>query len=176
MALMKAAGGSSLERLHADLLAVAATLRDARPLRLMLVNPVIPEAKKRAVFEELFAKVVSPDTLSLLGLLLEKRRESLLPEIIEAFGTLRDLREGIVNVDVVTKIALTPAQEQTLIAELTQHTGKKVRMRLALDDAIKGGLIVRIGDRVLDASISRQLQLLRERLTSAANGIRSTAH
>jgi len=60
-------------------------------------------------------------------------------------------------------VALTPAQEEELTRALGRATGKTVRLRLSVDPAIRGGLLVRVGDTVLDASIRRQLELLKAR-------------
>ncbi len=63
-------------------------------------------------------------------------------------------------------IEFTPSQRKDLADELERYTRKKVRVRIAVDKAIKGGLVVRIGDTVLDASVRRQLEILRERFLS----------
>ena len=93
-------------------------------------------------------------------------RERHLGEIIEEFEALRDEKYGIVNVDVTSAIEFTPSQRKDLADELERYTRKKVRVRIAVDKAIKGGLVVRIGDTVLDASVRRQLEILRERFLS----------
>jgi F-type H+-transporting ATPase subunit delta len=67
---------------------------------------------------------------------------------------------------VTSAIEFTPSQRKDLADELERYTRKKVRVRIAVDKAIKGGLVVRIGDTVLDASVRRQLEILRERFLS----------
>ena len=70
---------------------------------------------------------------------------------------------GIVSIDVTSAVEFTPSQEKDLNNELERYTKKKVRVRLTVDRAIKAGLVVRIGDTVLDASMRRQLELLKAR-------------
>jgi F-type H+-transporting ATPase subunit delta len=80
------------------------------------------------------------------------------------YHALRDERYGIVNVDVAGAIEITPQQQQRLAEQLERYTRKKVRLRFSIDKALQGGLRVKIGDTVLDATIKHQLELLREKL------------
>ena len=100
--------------------------------------------------------------MSFLALLTEKQRERSMLEVIQQYMALRDEKYGIINVDVASAVEITPQQEKSLSETLEQHTKKKVRIRMALDKALKGGLVVKVGDTVLDASIKRQLELMRE--------------
>ena len=81
---------------------------------------------------------------------------------------LHDAKMGIANVDVTTAVELTAQQQKSLQKELEQRTGKSVRLRVAIDASIRGGLVVRIGDTVLDASLTHQLERLRERFARGA--------
>jgi F-type H+-transporting ATPase subunit delta len=92
----------------------------------------------------------------------------MLPDIVEQFGDLHDIAQGIVNVDVTTAVALTDQQSRALQTELERHTGKSVRLNVLSDPSIRGGLVVRIGDTVLNASITHQLERLRERFVRGA--------
>jgi F-type H+-transporting ATPase subunit delta len=101
--------------------------------------------------------------MKFIDLVVAKQREKHLPEIIEQFALLRDEKMGIVSIDVTSAVEFTPSQEKDLNNELERYTKKKVRVRLTVDRAIKAGLVVRIGDTVLDASMRRQLELLKAR-------------
>jgi F-type H+-transporting ATPase subunit delta len=167
-ALMTASGGdAAVERTAKDLEAIVAVMASSPDFRRMVGSPVVSPAKKTAVFREIFGARVSAGTMEFLVMVIHKQREPHLAEIIEQFGVLRDDRLGIVNVRVTAATALTAAEEKDLLARLERYTKKKVRVHIAVDAAIKGGLVVRIGDTVLDASIRRQLELLRERFVNA---------
>ncbi len=164
VALMSVAESAKLiDRVAADCDGIAGTIRGSRELRLLLASPLVPSAKKKAVFHALFEKSVSSLMLGFLDLMIAKSREIHLADIIDQFAMLRDEKLGIVNVDVTSAVELRPAEESGLAQALEQYTRKKVRVRVTLDKAIRGGLVVRIGDTVLDASIRRQLEILRER-------------
>ena len=101
--------------------------------------------------------------MKFIDLVVAKQREKHLPEIIEQFSLLRDEKMGIVSIDVTSAVEFTPSQEKDLGRELERYTKKKVRVRITVDRAIRAGLVVRIGDTVLDASMRRQLELLKAR-------------
>jgi F-type H+-transporting ATPase subunit delta len=164
VALMSAAESvNALEGVATDCELIAGTIRSSRELRLLLASPLVQAAKKTAVLHALFETKVSRLTLRFLDLITAKSREGHLTGIIDQFASLRDVRLGIVSVDVTSAVEFTPAQESGMVSALERYTRKKVRVRVTLDKAIKGGLVVRIGDTVLDASIRRQLEILRER-------------
>jgi len=153
----------AVDTVAADLSVMGETLRASRELRLLLLSPVIKEGKKIAIFQELFAARVNRITFGFVLLLIRKRRESLLPDIIDQFHALRDEKQGIVTVNVTGSTELSAAQERDLGQRMEEYSGKKVRIQFALDNTIRGGLIVRLGDTVLDMSVRRQLERLRER-------------
>lgn len=152
-----------IDAIAGDLETIRKTLEGSRELRLFLASPIVKAERKTALLRELFASRVGTVTMTLLELLTEKHREAILPELIEQYGALRDVRYGIVNVDVASAVAISQEQEKNLSEQLEAYTKKKVRIRFALDSSLKGGMVVRIGDTVLDASVKRQLELIRER-------------
>lgn len=158
----------TLERTAADLSSIAGIIRGSREFRVFLSSPVVSIPRKKSVLQEIFARTISKDTLAFLDLLVTKQRESHLGEIIEQFTVLHDARMGIANVDVTTAVELTVQQQTLLRKEMEQRTGKSVRLRIATDASIRGGLVVRIGDTVLDASLTHQLERLRERFARGA--------
>jgi F-type H+-transporting ATPase subunit delta len=163
LALMSAAEDTgTLETTTADLALLDGITRSSREFRLFLTTPVVSVSRKTAVVRELLAARTGVVTLTFIELLIQKQREPLLPDIIEQYTVLRDQRLGIVNVDITSATELTVQQQQTLRTELERFTQRNVRVRLAVDGTIKGGLVVRIGDTVYDASLTRQLERLRE--------------
>jgi F-type H+-transporting ATPase subunit delta len=163
VALMAAATeAKAVDSVAADVDAVARTIAGSRELSLLMKSPVISIDKKTGIFRMLFEQRIGALPMEFFRLMLAKRREGIIPAMIEEFNRLRDEREGIVNVQVTSAHEVSSAQQQQLVARLEGMTGKKVRLRLARDEGLKGGLLVRIGDTVMDSSIKRQLELLRE--------------
>ena len=147
-----------------DLESLGRLLRESRDLRQLVASPLITAGKKLHFFDELLGSRTARETLDFLHLLVGKHREPLLADIIDQFAVLLNEKLGIVVVDVTSAIEFAPPQEKAIHDRLERYTQKKVRVRFSLDKAIKGGMVVRIGDTVLDASIKHQLELLRKRL------------
>ena len=163
-ALMEAAEESNrIDGTAADLELIASALRSSRELMILAQSPVVSPAKKAAVFRAIFSSRIGKGTMDFVDLVIAKQREQHLPEIVEQFGILRDEKMGIVSIDVTSAVEFTPSQHKDLASELERYTKKKVRIRMTVDRAIKAGLVVRIGDTVLDASMRRQLELLKVR-------------
>lgn len=157
----RAAIGDDLDRIDE-------VLRASRDLLLLLHSPVVSPAKKTVVLEAIFSERLSAITMTFLRLLVAKGREDHLAEIIGQFRELRDRREGTVPVEVVSAVDLTGAQERQLQRELESFTKKQVRLSRRVDAAVGAGLLVRLGDTVLDGTLRRQLERLRERMVGSA--------
>jgi F-type H+-transporting ATPase subunit delta len=151
-----------VDRLAADMEMVGLTLRGSREFRLFLASPVVSRPRKKKVIKELFGAAVAAPTFAFVNLLIDKQREAQLGEIVEQFAALRDERQGIVGAAVSSAVELTPAQQQEIKKRLEQYTRKNIRLQLVRDAGLRGGIVVRIGDTVLDASVRRQLERLRE--------------
>jgi F-type H+-transporting ATPase subunit delta len=163
MALMAAAEQQkNIDGTAKDLGVIGKILQDSRELRLLVASPVISPAKKRAVLNELLATRVGKETLRFINLLISKSREGILPDLIEQYKELHDEKLGIVNVSVRTVVELNYAQEKDLRSQLERMTGRKIRLQTMIDRTIRGGLVIRIADTVLDASVSHQLERMRE--------------
>ncbi|HCQ00610.1 MAG TPA: ATP synthase F1 subunit delta, partial [Candidatus Latescibacteria bacterium] len=93
-----------------------------------------------------------------------KQREHLLAEILEACRMILDERDGIVNAEVTSAVALSSAQKDLLKTKLESYTGKHIRMQTRVNPDIIGGFAVRVGDLVFDSSLAVQLQQMRHAL------------
>ena len=162
VALMQtAAHQRNIDGIAKDLNLVGTLLRESREFRLFVASPVISAAKKRAVFDAVLEPRVGKETLRFIHLLISKSREGILPDVIVEFRELQDELAGIRNVEVRTVLDLNYAQEKELRSRLEQMIGKKVRLHPVIDKTLKGGLVVRVGDTVFDASVSHQLERMR---------------
>ena len=159
-------GRREMDAVAADLAMIGSLLEKSRELRLFLVSPVVSAQKKVQVFDALLKKRVSDTTVMFVRLLISKHRGGLLPEIVEQFSVLRDVKLGVVQAEVQSAVGVTSSQRNTLQEQLNRYTRKKVNLRLAVAPELKGGLLIRIGDTVLDASVRRQLELLRDRFVT----------
>jgi F-type H+-transporting ATPase subunit delta len=116
----------------------------------------------------LFEGRISAYTLGALLLLVEKSREDILLQIIEAVFTLHREREGIIRSRITSAVELPEEQRVRLAGALQKVSGKKVETEYVTDPDIMAGLVVRLGDTVYDGSVRRQLQRLRARFISGS--------
>jgi F-type H+-transporting ATPase subunit delta len=151
-----------LDEVNKDFEFLEKLINQSDELRLFLKSPVVNAEKKKRLLAEIFQGKVNDSTMKFMILLASKGREGLLPEIIRQFYRLRDEHLGILNVMAKTAVKFTEAQEKQLVSQLEHVTKKKIRISYLVDPSLKGGFTVRHEDTVWDASVSHQLELLRQ--------------
>lgn len=93
--------------------------------------------------------------------LAEKHRDADLPAILREYVELaKENKSNLIMADVTTALPLTAGQEQALAEKLAAMTGKTIKIRQHVDSEILGGIVVRVGDKLLDGSLSHQLSVL----------------
>lgn len=132
----------------------------------IMENPRVPLADKVALMEEVLS-TADPLVLNLARLLLARGRAGLAPQIFEAFKELLDEARGIAHATVTTAVPLSKEDEQAVARRLSEMTGKQVVVETRTDPNILGGLIARIGDRLIDGSTRSSLEALRRQLAGS---------
>lgn len=159
---------NSITRLDADIEAFARTYAENEELATVLVNPLVPEAAREAVLDEIAAKMGLCDSArNTLRLLARKRRLAVLPDIARQLARLVDEDQSVVRAEVTSAAPLTDDYLGRLRAELEKATGKKVTLVTKQDPSLIGGVVTKIGDRVIDGSVRARLTGLRESLLRA---------
>jgi F-type H+-transporting ATPase subunit delta len=149
----------------AELQSFAAALAASAELRNALSTPAVPVSRKRAVIGRIAGILgLSAITRNFLFILVDHRRMAALPEIVRSFEVIVDERLGFARAEVASARELKEAQRSAVTAELERLTGKRLRARFALDAALIGGLVARIGSTVYDGSLRGQLRSLEHRL------------
>ena len=160
-------GRGDLDRAGRDLGGFSQLFTGHAELQKALENPAIRPSKKRAIVESLLQHAdVMPEVRRLLLLLADSDRLSLIPEISQAFADrLMELRR-VVPAEVVTATPLDQPKRDAIAAALGRATGLQVMLTERVDPDIVGGLIARVGSLVFDGSITRQIERIRERLST----------
>jgi F-type H+-transporting ATPase subunit delta len=156
----------SIERWRADLDSAAATV-DGSELMEILANPALPLDQRRTVVDRVFDSLSGPPR-NLILLLVQRGRIEQLPRVVEEFRRLDDERQGIVHATATSAAALTDPEVRDLTARLEQMTGGRVALQTEVDESLLGGLVVRVGDRLIDGSVRGRLERLRDQLASGA--------
>jgi F-type H+-transporting ATPase subunit delta len=146
---------------------VAEVSQQSPELMGVLHHPRITEAKKKDILHHVFGGQVTGDVEHLLLMMVEKDRASIIPNVASQFNRLMDEHLKETDAEAVTAIELTPQQETALVNKLQAATGQRVRLSTRVDESILGGLVVRVGDKLIDASVATQLRGMQERLMQA---------
>ncbi len=156
---------NALDAIVGELEAIAEAWASSSELRNALENPLVPHPAKKAVMSDLAAKLgASQTTRSVLLLLVDRRRTKMLPYLTRSLRELVDARKGLVRAEVTTAVPLGEAYYARLQAQLEKMTGKRIVVDRKVDPALIGGVVTRIGDRILDGSVRTRLQSLRDAL------------
>ncbi len=140
---------------------VAAGVQGDITLRRFLESPKISEAQKNDVFFQALGDRVPRHFLRFLQTLVRKRRQMLIPEIAVEYDNLLDIHEGRVHATVTVATESTDAEVSGIARELSRVVGKTVVPHMQVNPAILGGVVVKIGDTVMDGSVRRRLARLK---------------
>ena len=150
----------------AEVLKAAGQVAADEATRQLLTDPGLAEQKKAEVILECTGQSVSEEQRNFLMILADNRRLALLPEIATLFNSFRAELERTIDIDVSSAFELTDAQQQQLAQALSKKLDRNVRIDATLDKSLIGGLVVRTGDLVIDASVRGKLTKLAESLGS----------
>jgi len=161
----QAAGPASAQSAVSELRAFEEAYQSSRELRDALATPAVPVGRKRAALSRITDILkLSRTTRNFLFVLAGHRRMASLPEIVRSFELIVDERLGFARAEVSSARQLSEAQRASLNARLDRLTGKRIRMRFAIDESLIGGVVARIGSTVYDGSVRGQLESLERRL------------
>jgi F-type H+-transporting ATPase subunit delta len=151
----------------AELRSFEAALQSSVELQNALISPAVPANRKRIVVGRIAdALNLSRISRNLLLVLIDHRRIGSLSEVIHSFEMIADARLGYAQAEVTSPRELSDLQRSALTDQLERLTGKRLRMRYAVDDSLIGGAIARIGSTVYDGSVRGQLSAMERRLSA----------
>jgi F-type H+-transporting ATPase subunit delta len=152
----------------ADELALAAETASRPELARVIGNPSVPLHSRREIIRRVLGTSVSPQVVNLVLLLSERGRMDSLPAVSAEYRRLLHRERGIVDARVTSAAPMDPADLEALRVKVEGMTGRRVDVTAAVDPSLIGGLTVRVGDTLIDASVRGRLERLRERLTEGA--------
>jgi F-type H+-transporting ATPase subunit delta len=157
----------TVEAWRSELDAVAAIGSDERIARL-LANPAVALETRTEMAASIFGNVVAQPVLNLIGLIIRRGRIHELPRLAAEFRRLDNARQGITLATATSAAPLTKDELAALIERMEQFTGGRVELDVQVDPSLLGGLVVRVGDRLIDGSVRGRLERLRNQLVSGA--------
>jgi ATP synthase F1 delta subunit len=156
----------NLDELHEQLDEFADSLRSNRDMQVFFFSPYFSSAEKREGIEKSISDA-EPEFINFLDLLAEKHRMPVIYAIRRAFDELWAKERKRLGVTVTSAVELDPKVVEMVGAEIEKQTGRVVELEAVVDEDVLGGLVLRVGNRVLDASLRAKLERLRKELVSA---------
>jgi F-type H+-transporting ATPase subunit delta len=155
----------TLDAWERDMALLGATLRHPE-LRALLQHPAVPFPEKERVLRRVLGRGVAQAAINLVLLMVRRGRPGAIDRMIARFAELLRRERGVVLAEVRTALPLDDGQRAAIGERLRAITGEQVEMDETVDEDLIGGVSVRIGDRLYDASVRSRLERLRARLTA----------
>jgi F-type H+-transporting ATPase subunit delta len=155
----------TVEAWRSELDTAASIVADERVGR-MLANPALPLQERIDMAKSIFGNTVSQPVLNLIGLMLRRGRIHELSQLAAEFRRLDNARQGITVATAISAAPLTQDEIRALTQRLEGLTGGRVELEVQVDPSLLGGLVVRVGDRMIDGSVRGRLERLRNQLVS----------
>ena len=148
---------NAVDLVEEDLKAVAGALETEAAFRQVIFHPQIPAADKKELLDSIFKDNIQSLTANFLALLVDRRRETFVKDILDEFVILANRDRNVVEAKVSSAIDLTNDEKNSIEQLLADITGKKVQSSYAVEPSLVGGVLVHIGDKVIDGSIKARL-------------------
>jgi len=150
-----------------ELAAFVGIVESVPVLRTVWENPSVEAREKRAVLDQIIARIDGSRMLrNFIAVLIDHRRVAALPEIARQFELDLNERMGLADAEITSARPLSSAEKRALETRVGAVTGKKVRARYKTDAAVLGGAVVKVGSTIYDGSIRGQLEKLKQELAA----------
>jgi len=157
-----------LDLIHEQLAQFAAAVSANRDLQTFFFSPYFASPEKEDGLERML-EGVDETLLNFLKLLIEKHRMPVIFRIRAEFERLWEEENRLLPVEITSAVALDPATTQSLGETIGERAGRKVTLSAKVDPDILGGIVVRVGNSILDASIRTRLEQLRRHVAQGAS-------
>ncbi|HJR46179.1 MAG TPA: ATP synthase F1 subunit delta [Actinomycetota bacterium] len=153
-----------IDRVEDELFRFGKLLETNNELKQALSDQSVDRDQRKKVLDELLADKVSPHTLGLIGFVVDQGRGRQLPQILSQLADLAAESRDSVVAEVRSAIALDDTQKQSLAQALSKATKKKVEVKVIVDESLIGGIVAKVGDTVIDGTVKRRLEQLKEQV------------
>jgi F-type H+-transporting ATPase subunit delta len=155
----------TLDAWERDMATIGETMRHP-DLRSLMQHPAIPFADKERVLRRVMGRGVAAAPINLVLLMVRRGRPGAIDRMIERFTELLRRHRGVALAEVRTALPLDDRQRAEIVSRLRALTGSQVEVDERVDPDLIGGIAVRIGDQLYDATVRSRLERLRARLTT----------
>ena len=153
---------NNLENSYKDMLLLDGICSESKELILLLKSPIVKTDHKLKIFDQIFANKISKISMAFLNIIISKKRESILAEIAKSFIVLYKTQKNIETAVITTTTPISQDLKNKIITYIEAETNNNVELIEVIDKKIVGGVIIRMGDKQLDASILTEISELRQ--------------
>ncbi len=153
-----------LDQFEPELKTLAEAIQNNPEIQKVLYHPQISLADKKDLLRQVFAGKLSVQIQNFADMVIDRRRQNFIVDIYKEFQLLADSARNIIEAQVKSAVVLDEVQQESLQTNLSKLTGKSIRLVAEVDPSLIGGVVVKIGDRVIDGSVAGRLAKLRETL------------
>ena len=160
---------NKIDALYDEVLSLQGILKDNPDFSVLMNHPKVTKEEKLQTLDEVFGGRMDAELLGFLKLLLQKDRYSELPAILDRFMADVKERRGIGVAYVASPAELDDSRKKQIEAKLISTTKyKEMEIHYTVDESLIGGLVIRIGDKVVDSSIKTKLEGLKRELSKVS--------
>ncbi|SLN69824.1 F0F1 ATP synthase subunit delta [Roseisalinus antarcticus] len=150
--------GDALDQLSSDIEAMEAALAESADLRELIHSPVHSRDEQATAMSAVMDKMdISQDFRNSIALMARKRRLFVVPQTLHALREKLSAERGEILAEVASAKALTKAQSDKLVKSLSERMGADVKLETTVDESLIGGLVIKVGSRMIDSSIRSKL-------------------
>lgn len=146
---------------------VVRTVDESELLQEYFAHLLIPAKEKKEVANKIFAGQVSQATMNFISIIIDKKREAYLALITEQYTEMADEQRNILKAEMYSAREIPDADVSELAEKLSVSTGKTVQLKPMVDPSLLGGIKVRIGDQIVDATVAKKLEMLKNAMKQA---------
>lgn len=151
---------NKLQEFKEEIKAISQVLNSEPKLKTIFEHPKLSKDEKKDIINSIFKDRVSQEIINLCYIVIDKGREAYLTQISEEYTKLSNESQGIVEAKAITAIPMAEKEMKKLENQLSKKLDKKVLLSNEIDSTIIGGVLVTIGDKIIDASIKGRFEKL----------------
>ena len=156
---------NKIEPIKDELQFISSCLTEHPKVNLLLKSPLVQLQEKKDIITQIFNQHVSQEVMNFMFVLLDKRRQNYIMAIIEEFKVMADAARNEVQAIAYTAELMTQADVLELQAKLSATSGKNVKLKNVVKKDIVGGVLIKLGDKVIDGTIKSRLEQMKYQLT-----------
>lgn len=157
---------NTLEKTKEEIKFIANIIEDNSDFKTIITHPRVSKSEKKEILSNILKDKISSSVLNFCFITIDKGRESYLPEISKEYTVLSNLEQGIIEAKAISAVSMSEEETNKLAETLSKEFNKTVLLETKVDKSILGGVLVRLGDKVIDGSVKGRLENLQKELNN----------